>query len=125
MLPISIMICLLLGIFSLNYYKLLYKIDFADFYAFFHELQFPLSIYHKWHGLYIYVEKINQSDNLNSIRIIRMVLGAAMIVILLANLSLFTRSTTSQQIIVFALFVIKALLFLYAWRLGQGLKQIK
>ena len=123
MLPFSIQISLILGIFSLNYFKLLYKIDFDKYYKLFHRLKFPLNIYRQ-RNVYIYVEMLNRSSNIAFVRNIRIFLTVLILLLILVNFVRFFNSMLPQQIILFGLSMLQFIGFVLAFRFGNNLKTI-
>lgn len=120
MLPSLLLYCFILGIVSLNYYRLLYNIEFSKFYTFFLELRFPLSLY-KEPGVYTYAEKINRSTNFAYIRALRFILGIVCGTMNLVGLVGFNSSMPLQQFILLVLFLIQSVILILSLRFGHNL----
>ncbi len=121
----SMMFSLILGIISLNYHRLKYQVDNADFDDYFQQLKFPLNIY-RWRNAYIYDERINRSDNRDALNFGRKAIGAFCFVIILMNFIRFNRSLLTQQIILLLLAGVQSAMLFWAVRFGHHLnKQLK
>lgn len=123
MFPFSLLIFSALGIVSLNFHRLLYKVAYDEFYIFFHQLKFPLNIY-KEYGVYVYVEKLNRITDFKYIRILRIILGIIGAILITINFVGLKNISTLQLLIILVLSAVQSAIFLSSITFGRNLNKV-